>query len=195
MKKESEKYQKKSTIKIKGYSFLIEDRFGVGRKNIEKAKSKLIASLQNVPKIHLEMLGSNVSFIFYSFGYFCRSGNRTAGAFCRGEFDHSYVCIRKDHIGDAQIMTHEIGHAVDYNLSAEDEKFWIRKWKEQQSGKITSISKTGYHMRHPGEFFATHYEFYYEYCVGKRYFDKEILDWFKNFDERLKKNLIRGGIK
>ena len=195
MRKESERYQRKSTIEIKGCSFVVEDRFGIGRKNIEKAKAKLVASLRNVPKKHLKMLRLDVSFIFYSYGYFCRNGHEFSGAFCRGEFDHSYICIKKDSIGNAQIMTHEIGHAVDYNLSAEDEKFWVRKWKEQQSGKIVSIGGRGYHMRHPGEFFATHYEFYYEDCMGKRLFDKEIIDWFKDFDERLKKNLeiLSGG--
>ena len=186
----NERYQRKSTIEIKGCSFIVEDRFGVGRKTIEKAKAGLVASLRNVPKRHLKMLGSDVSFIFYSYGYFYRNGHKSSAAFCRGHFDHSYICIRKDSIGDMQIMTHEIGHAVDYNLSIEDEKFWIRKWKDQQAGKIISISKTGYHMRHPGEFFATHYEYYYEDCVGKMKFDKEITEWFKNFDKRFENNIV-----
>jgi len=185
--KENERYQRKSMIEVKGHSFLVNDKWGVGRGRIENARNKLVASLQNVPKSHLKMLGSKVSFIFYSFEYFYRNGHRTSAGFCRGEFDHSYVCIRRDQIGNAPVMTHEIGHAVDYNLSAEDEKFWVRKWKEQQAGKITSIAKTGYHMRHPGEFFATHYEFYYEDCVGKMKFNKEITRWFRDFDEKIKK--------
>jgi len=136
--------------------------------------------LSYLPESHVALVRN---FYLSSISSFGHKGYPTAGGLA--QFSKRAVFIREDCVNPSTIF-HEVGHIVyEHEVrSVADSKFWWRKYKEAKDHKINWF---GGSMANDREFFANAYAHYYLRRGYSHIAEKEIRDWFKEFDKRSKK--------
>lgn len=175
---------------------------GMKEIQIKNVLERIEMAFDDIPAQHIKAVAPVLYIKVHDDDYFKDVGHGYASAFVNGRrwnldipAERVTIHIRANKFTEPSTrkelrgtISHEFGHCVEYLFTRKEDNFWA-KWftiacMAAEQKEAMSLSYLGYHMKNKFEFFAEHYQYYYQ----KRTqlipaFHPRIKKWFSEFDE------------